>query len=166
MHSDAAAFLAHTVEPTVAEFENAPYDIRRGRLAAIVLYHMADHVALDGFASRDRKLMDQEIEAARARVQAKSPEFALIRDVADASKHAKLASSKKVPRQLSSAEQLSATPGLFQGPFGYGVFAEAAEVLATLDDGTTLPLLPAVRAVLTAWQSMIESPSSSLPCRE
>lgn len=155
MRPDAAAFLAHTVEPTVAEFEKQPYDIRLGRLAAIVLYHMADHFALDGFASRERKLMEQEINIARANVQAKCPEFVLIRDVADASKHAKLALSKNVPRQLSSADQLSATPGLFQAPFGHGVFAEAAEVVATLDDGTPRPLLPAVRAVLAAWKSMI-----------
>ena len=155
MHPDAAAFLAHTVEPTVAEFEEAPYDIRRSRLAAIVLYHMADHFALHGFASRERKLMDQEIEAARASLQAKCPAFVLIRDVADASKHAKLASSTKAPRKLSSAEQLSATPGLFHAPFGCGVFAEAAEVLVTLDDGTILPLRPAIRAVLAAWKSLV-----------
>ncbi|WP_258531646.1 hypothetical protein [Xanthomonas oryzae] len=155
MRPAAAAFLAHTVEPTVAEFEKAPYDIRRGRLASIVLYHMADHFALDGFTGNDRKLMDQKIEAARAAVQAKAPQFVLIRDVADASKHAKLASSKKAARQLTSTEQVSATPGLFQAPFGYGVFAEAAQVLVTLDDGTTLPLPPAVRAVLAAWKSMV-----------
>ena len=155
VRSETADFLAHIVEPTVAEFEEAPYDIRRGRLAAIVLYHLTDHFALDGFTSRDRKLMNIEIEAVRARVQAKCPEFLLVRDVADASKHAKLALSRKEPRQLSSAEQLSATPGLFEAPFGEGVFAEAAEVLATLDDGTTLPLLPAVRSVLAAWKSLV-----------
>ncbi|RBH87345.1 hypothetical protein BRL93_19410 [Xanthomonas oryzae pv. oryzae] len=116
---------------------------------------MADHFALDGFTGNDRKLMDQKIEAARAAVQAKAPQFVLIRDVADASKHAKLASSKKAARQLTSTEQVSATPGLFQAPFGYGVFAEAAQVLVTLDDGTTLPLPPAVRAVLAAWKSMV-----------
>ncbi|NYE28593.1 hypothetical protein HDE78_001549 [Rhodanobacter sp. K2T2] len=153
--SNASMFLAHTVEPTVAEFEKAPYDIRRGRLAAIVLYHMADHFALDGFANRERKLMDQEIANVRTGVQAKCPDFAIIRDVADASKHAKLASSIKVPRQLSSAEQLSATPGVFQAPFGYGVFGEAAEVIVTLDDGTTLSLLSAVRTVLATWRSML-----------
>lgn len=155
MRPAAAAFLAHTVEPTVAEFEKAPYDIRRGRLAAIVLYHMADHFALDGFTSRDRNVMDQEVEAARATIRANAPDFVLIRDVADASKHAMLALSKKAPRQISSSEQVSATPGLFEAPFGYGVFAEAAEVFVTLDDGTTLPLLPAVRVVLAAWKSMI-----------
>ncbi|MFL7956389.1 hypothetical protein ACKAWT_08475 [Xanthomonas vasicola] len=153
--SNASIFLAHTVEPTVAEFEKAPYDIRRGRLAAIVLYHMADHFALDGFESRDRTLMDKEVANVRACLQAGCPDFAIIRDVADASKHAKLALSKKVPRQLSSTEQLSATPGIFQAPFGYGVFAEAAEVIVTLDDGTTLSLLPAVRTVLATWRSML-----------
>ncbi|WP_225210106.1 hypothetical protein [Xanthomonas bonasiae] len=154
VRSNASTFLVYTVEPTVAEFEKEPYDIRRGRLAAIVLYHMADHFALDGFASHERKLMDQEILNVRERVHATCPDFTIIRDVADASKHAKLAPSRRAARQLSSAEQLSATPGLFQAPFGYGVFAEAAEVIVTLDDGTTRPLLPAVRTVLTTWRSM------------
>ena len=155
MRPNAAAFLAHVVEPTVAEFEMAPYDIRRGLLAAIVLHHMTDHFALDGFASHNRQLMNREIEAARACMQARCPDFILIRDVADASKHAKLASSKEVPRQLSSSQQLSATPGLLEAQFGHGVFAEGAEVFAVLDDDTTHPLLPAVRAVLTAWKSML-----------
>ena len=155
MRPNASTFLSHTVEPTVLEFVNVPYDIRRGRLAAIVLYHMADHFALDGFASRERKLMDREIEAARESVRSKSPEFALIRDVADASKHAKLALSRNAPRQLSTSEQVSATPGLFQAPFGVGVFAEASQVLVTLDDGTVLPLLPAVCAVMAAWKTLV-----------
>ena len=153
MHPAAAEFFTHMVEPTVAEFEQAPYDVRRGRLAAIVLYHMADHFALSSFMGCDRELMNQEIEAARAVVHAMAPEFLLIRDVADASKHAKLAQAKRAPRQVSTTEQVSATPGLFEAPFGS--FSEAAEVLVTLDDGTTLPLAPAIHAVLAAWRSMV-----------
>ncbi|PZP32541.1 MAG: hypothetical protein DI603_10180 [Roseateles depolymerans] len=116
---------------------------------------MADHFAMDGFAARDWKSMRTEIDAARERIQALCPAFELIRDVADASKHAKLATQKNVPRQLSSADQVSASSGLFGAPFGCGVFAEGAEVTATLDDGATKALMPAVRAVLAAWKSMI-----------
>lgn len=154
---NAKNFFLGTVRPTVAEFERESFDLRRARLAAIVLYHMADHFALDGIALRDRSYMDKQIADIRARILEQCPEFALIGDVADASKHAKLATRPNHPRQLSSVEQISASPGMFQAPFGEGLFAEAVEVVVTLDDGRPRPLLPSVRAVLAAWSAVFES---------
>ncbi|MEW5903364.1 MAG: hypothetical protein AB1722_03345 [Pseudomonadota bacterium] len=161
MASEAANFFAFTVKPTVSEFLANPRDIRRGRLAAIVLYHMADYLALEGYAGHERKEMDERLNAVREKLTAQCPDFSLIRDIADATKHAKLSAPKKAPsRQLSSSQQLTRTPGLFQAPFGQGVFAEAAIVFATLNDGTTKPLLPAIHSVMAAVEEQLQCGSS------
>ena len=144
------------VEPTVTEFIQSPYDIRRGLLAAMVLNHMADHVALEGISSTDRQSMDCHVKKIRESMLAICPEFQFIQDIADATKHAKLSiprNKNTPPREVASSNQISATPGFFHAPFGDAVFGEAVVVFATLKDGSSKPLLPAVEAVLQAWRS-------------
>lgn len=54
-------------------------------------------------------------------------------------------------RTLSSSDQISATPGLFNAPFGWGVFAEAAQVTVVMDDGTSVVLQDAIEDVVAMW---------------
>lgn len=155
MPSTAKTFFSLMVEPTVAEFIQFPFDIRRGLLAAMVLNHMVDHIALEGCTSTDRLHMNILLKTTRDSMLKNCPEFQFVQDVADATKHSKLFVSKKVgsaPRGVSSSSQISSTPGLFQAPFGEGVFAEAVVVFANMKDGSSKPLLPAVQTVLAAWK--------------
>lgn len=156
MPSKAKTFFSMMVEPTVAEFIQYPFDIRRGLLAALVLNHMADHIALEGCTSTDRSHMNNLLKTTRDSMLLNCPEFQFIQDVADATKHSKLSTSKTVgsaPRDVSSSSQISSTPGLFEAPFGEGMFAEAVIVFVNLKDGSSKPLLPAVQTVLAAWKS-------------
>ena len=147
--SEAADFYASTVKPTVSEFLSNPRDIRRGRLAAIVLYHMADYLAFDGYPRQGRGEMDKRLNAVRDELTARCPDFALIRNIADATKHSKLSIPKNAPpREISSSQQITGSPGLFHAPFGEGVFAEAAIVFVTLADGTIKTLEPAMISVM------------------
>ncbi len=152
MPASASHFFASMVEPTVAEFVANPLDIRRGRLTALVLHHMVDHFALDGYVGNDTR---KRIDDVRTGLRTAWPDLPFIEDVADATKHARLDIRKSNPRYLSSSEQLSVTPGLFQAPFGEGVFSEAAIVFATLDNGSSKALLPAVCSVLAAWKTKL-----------
>lgn len=142
MCSQAADFFNVTVKPTVSEYLTNLQDIRRGRLASIVLYHMADYCALDESST---------VSDLHVKLIARCPSFNLIRDVADASKHGRLRVQSKISRTLSDSQQLVASPGLFQVPFGCGVFAEAVEVYAVLDSGEEQRLEPAVRLVVAMW---------------
>ncbi|MFZ2265997.1 MAG: hypothetical protein WAV95_00310 [Azonexus sp.] len=162
MISEAADFFASTVKPTVDEFFYDPRDVRRGRLAALVLYHMAEHLALDGHTGRDKKEMDRKGDAIREKLKAQCPDFSLIGDIADATKHAKLFVRTKAPREVSSSQQITASPGpgLFQAPFGEGLFAEALFVFAILDDGTAKPLEPAIRSVMAALEELLAGSQS------
>lgn len=83
--------------------------------------------------------------------------FLLIRDIADASKHAELQIAKNIPRELSSSEQITRSPGLFEAPFGEGVFSEAVIVFALMDDGGKKPIAPAIRSVKEMWENKIFS---------
>ncbi len=161
MASEAADFFTWTVKPTVSEFLVNPRDIRRGRLAAIVLNHMADYLALEGYVGHERCEMDSGVKAVREKLTARCPDFSLIRDIADATKHAKLSAPKKGPlRDLSSSQQITRSPDIFQAPFGEGVFAEAVIVFATLNDGTVKPLEPAIHSVMAALEEQLAGVAS------
>ena len=153
----AANFFVSTVKPTVNEFLNDERNIRRGRLASIVLYHMADYWNLECCASTDRAVINSSLDKLRVELISRCPDFSVIRDVADASKHAKLFDSKKLPRELSSSEQITRPPGGFETPFGTAVFNEASIVMITLDNGTVRPLLGAVQSVLSMWENMLSA---------
>jgi len=157
MPSSAANFFNATVKPTVDEFFGDVGNVRRGRLAAIVLYHMADHAALDGYAGNDRKIMNERLEALRKELTNACPDFSLIGDIADASKHARLSVPKKTLRQISTVEQLNRPPGIFGAPFGTGFFAEASWVVVTFDDDRTRPLAEIVRSVMQMWEDRLKS---------
>ena len=157
MSSQAADFFASTVKPTVAEFLANVRDIRRGRLAAIVLYHMADYLALEGYTVQDRKVRRERLDKLHEELISECPDFSLIGDIADASKHAQLSVPKKSVREVSSSKQIKSSPGLFQSPFGEGVFAEAAIVFAVLDNGAHKPLEPAIRSVIAMWEAKLSA---------
>jgi len=145
----ATNFFTFTVKPTVDEFLNDLGNVRRGRLACIVLYHVADYWALGVHGK------DSPITSLHKELILECPEFNLVRDVADASKHAQLFKQKAIPRMLSSSEQVTRPLGIFQAPFGEGVFSEASIVMVTLDDGATHPLPDAVRSVLSMWERKV-----------
>ncbi|MFM0128771.1 hypothetical protein [Paraburkholderia sediminicola] len=125
-------------------------------MAAIVLYHMADHAALEGYAGNDRKIMNERLEALRKELTDVCPDFSLIGDIADAPKHARLSVPKKGPRQISTAEQPTRPLGMFEVPFGAAVFGETSWVVATFDDGRVRPLAGIVRSVMQMWENKLQ----------
>jgi hypothetical protein len=146
--SRARDYFTTIVRPTADEFLSNVGDIRRGFLAAIVLYHLVDYWDLENNPTK------HSLEAMRQSLVKLCPDFALIRDVADASKHAQL-TRREPPLKLSSSEQITQTPGLFRAPFGFGVFSQAVEVLVKLNDETSRPLAGIVRAVLSMWEGQL-----------
>ena len=146
MPSGSADFFHTVVQPTVTEFIDAPGDVRLARLAAITLYHMADYWREEHRASYS------SLNDLHAELIAECESFKMIRDIADASKHAKLDHPAKIPRTMTTSKQLSRPAGLFQAPFGMGVFAQASQVTATLNNGKIECVLPKVWDVLEMWE--------------
>lgn len=156
MPTTAKDFFGLMVEPTVTEFTKSPYDLRRGLLAALVLHHMVDYLAVENATSTDRKSLKDLLHSKRKHIIEKCPEFEFIRDVADATKHCKLSTDPKKPRDVPSSSQLSGTPGMFEAPFGEGVFAEAAEVYVVMKDNSNKLLLPAITTLFDTLRSEIQ----------
>lgn len=161
--ASAADFFVSTVKPTAQEFLDDFRNVRRGRLAAIVLHHMADHAALEAYSGSDRRVMQDLVDALRKELVDACSDFALIHDIADATKHARLSIPKQSTRQISTAEQLTRPPGMFQAPFGQGVFNEASWVIVTFDDGKTRPLAGIVRQVPMMWEAKLYPVGPFLP---
>jgi hypothetical protein len=143
------------VRPTVTEFFQNATDTRRGRLAAIVLYHLADHWLLDQPGIDPSRHNGDKLAQLHSLLIGECEAFGIIRDIADASKHAELFVQAKNPRRLSSATQVTRSPGIFEAPFGTAVFNEASIVMYTLDDRTSRPLVGAIRAVMDMWEQKL-----------
>ncbi|MEO6824632.1 MAG: hypothetical protein ABI167_07915 [Nitrosospira sp.] len=156
-------FFMVTVKPTVQDFLSARGDIRRAHLATLVLCHMADYWALDAYEGDDRD-MRECLEELHKALADECPEFLLIKEVADASKHAQLLTHKKgMPRELSFSERIRRPSG-FTDQFVEGKSDEATSVMATLLNGTTRPLAEAVQSVLFLWEKKLkEKRLSALP---
>jgi hypothetical protein len=137
-------FFERMVKPTVVEFLEEPTDIRRGLLAAILLNQMADYWAVEA------QVKPNEV---RRQLAAQCPEIFLIWDIADASKHARL--TQGLPRAVTQPSQVMRPPGLFEAPFGTGVFGEAAIVFVKPHEGPERELEPVVRVVLALWEERL-----------
>ncbi|MEY8710475.1 hypothetical protein [Mangrovibacter phragmitis] len=138
-------YFLYTVTPTLDEFYQTPYDVRKGRIAAIILHHTDDYIFL---ASQYHLNPYQRIKSFRD--EKLSPAInckyhSLIRDVCDASKHALL---DRTFDYIASQDQVQATPGLFQEPNGF--FAEASEVEVHSKDDGVIPLTLALRETYDA----------------
>ena len=155
MPTKATNFFNLIVKPTTEEFLNDIGNIRRGQLASIVLYHMADYWCDE--MNRSSQRFKKNLSEIHPMLISQCPEFGYIRDIADATKHVELHQQKKIPRKLSLSDQITQPPGLFNAPFGSGGFNEASIVEFALDDGTKLQLDAAVRSVLSFWDRCINA---------
>jgi hypothetical protein len=151
MPINAADFFSSIVRPTVDEFLDNTGDLRRGFLAAIVLYHTADYwwsenkTTYPGLTSLHEALIRNR------------PEFKVIRDVGDVAKHGELHNrQRRIPRILSSSENVKARDDFFSD--GFSIFSYVPDVKYTLDDGSSGSLEGVVRSILSMWETMLQQP--------
>ena len=141
-------YYENTVQPTVAEFLRDRRDERRGRLAAIVVDHIRDYVAvIEG--KKACKVYDERKAGFAALVA--------VKDACDASKHRILDSSKRL---IKDSSQVKATPhpGFFDEPFGF--FGDASHVFLITNevqaDGTSgINLGNAIMEVMAYWDKYL-----------
>lgn len=138
--ADLRDYFLYTVEPTLNEYLQSPLDIRKGRLAAIVLHHTDDYIfntfvkdQSDSVNSFRKKHLNEALN---------SRYHSLVRDVCDASKHKIL--TKRLNTEINDQNQVQQTPGLFDAPFGFGVFAESAAVEIHANSGDVILLTEAL----------------------
>lgn len=123
------------VKPTVDDFLRDKTNLRKGRLAAIVLDHVRDYRAIqEGLESKKGELNPPN--KVLEKMKEVCPDGVFIRDVCNASKHGILTNSPKdIPRTLSKANQIRAeqNEGMFGAPFGQSMFGESNYVFIKFD---------------------------------
>lgn len=116
--------------------------VRLGTTAASALFHLREHVP-------------EALRPSKEELAERCPEYDLIADVANASKHAAL--TRGSPR-LRHIDQVSEV--LIQTKYAddEGEYTSAqAEVWLTLDDGTVLTLASQINSVLEMWASILRT---------
>ena len=148
-------FFDNVVKPTVDEYLARPENVRRGRLAAIALNHVVDYWHEDTHES---------LTAIRATLRADTPipgypdhsSSDVLRDVADASKHAKL---NRADSRLTNADQVKkqligamGTAPMGMVPMG---MLKAVDTRVTLNNGQSFMLSYAIRNVAEVWHKKL-----------
>ncbi|MFB4360908.1 hypothetical protein RAC65_09590 [Pantoea sp. BS_8] len=143
-------YFEQTVRPTVDEFYADEMNMRRGPIAAIVLYHVYDYAKSNGFGKPGDSLQGKNKML-----------YEVVHAVANASKHFQL-HQHAIARHV---EQIASdhNEGLFSAPFGDGVFTEANGIYLILDepqshdgrDFERVELKSAIKFVFTFWESEI-----------
>lgn len=123
------------VKPTVEEFLQHKSDLRRGRLAAIVLDHMRDYLAIRLNRNHEWSITEKLL---KEEIYEYCPDVALIRDVCNATKHGVLRAgneNNKIPKNINSTDQIKAesNDGIFIAGFSSGMFQESNYVYIKFD---------------------------------
>ena len=151
--SRAHLFYDEHIVPTVSEWEASPLEPHRAMNAAVSLNQMADHFFHEYHADPGKVLGASSVSAFRNALTASTPEFGLIRDVADAHKHFKL---DRPNRKITDASQATqGSMGWGEAAWGEGQWGSPPEIVVTYDDGTKHHFSTAVRKVMAMWKGKL-----------
>ena len=153
-------YFENIVRPTVNEYlsETGRYNIRRAKLAAIVLEHMIDYYYLE------HSVQKYEV---RENIKTQCPSYSIVKSVANATKHRLLVTSdkngnlKRTDKNIENVEQVKCPSGLFEKPFGYGCFAEQIEVYMVDNNGNKISIEKHIRELLDFWEKNYKNRSFS-----
>ncbi|MPS62149.1 hypothetical protein [Acinetobacter sp.] len=149
-------YYLNIVKPTVDEFLKDKSNLRRGRLAAIVVDHVRDYRAVQLGITPNKVLESMESECRDA---------VFIRDVCNASKHAILNQPAKIPRTFTHTKQVMAekNEGAFAAVFGEAMFGESNYVFIKFDEDqelngkliSTRSLHESINQVINYWDKLL-----------
>ena len=164
-------YFEEIVKPTVDDFLKDKTNIRKGRLAAIVLDHMRDYRVIQLDIKSEKRVSPTEVLLNE--IKQECFDLVLIRDVCNASKHcilrsySKDQSNVKNPRNLTKTSDIRSekNAGIFGAPFGTSeaLFGESNQVYMKFDQEITLKdkavssrfLHESINEVLEYWQKTL-----------
>lgn len=149
-------FFRETVEPTVEEFLADRRNIRRGRLASIVLSHMVDYWYVDH--NHESKTEIRRKLKSKTCINDDYSFFQAVWDVSDASKHAIL--TEQGQHVLKDARDVKQNRVGAMGTVPMGMDPMGAlipnDVIVVIDDGKQYSLSCAVSRVMDVWKQMLD----------
>jgi hypothetical protein len=155
--SGARAFFEGDVEPTVSAWRASPTDLRLAKHAAISLNHLVDYFFHDFHNVAPHRVFNKKnLIGFRRELCVRFPNFALIRDVAEAHKHVEL---NRTDRVLTSTNQTTVgNLGYGEAEFGIGTYGGGPEVVVELDSRVRRHVSAAVGDVESMWESLLAEP--------
>lgn len=142
------------VWPALDAWSGDPTDLRLALSAVLPLYHTADHV-WHSYASVDpaKVLGTSSPSQYRSILAQLHPEFAIVRDVAEAHKHCSL---DRLTRVVTNAAQTQpGSLGYGEGGYGTGPFGGGPSLIVELDDGSRVHLSAFVGYVCSMWEDLL-----------
>ena len=150
----AQEFFDTHVTPAVNDWRDSPNDIRKAMHAAVELNQMADYFWHE-FSSSDPSRVTGSTSAGEFRKELghRVPDFAVLRDVAEAHKHMKIS---RAGRYVTSAGQtVTIKLGWGEAEFGEDEWGGSKSIVVTLDDGTRKRLKYLIEGTVKMWESLL-----------
>jgi hypothetical protein len=147
-------FFERHVRPNYEEWRQAPLDERRAKNAVSEANNMAER-AFHYWRDRDPNQIYGARNAGQYRRELAArecPDFALVRDVADAHKHVQL---DRGSRQVTRHDQTAAEPTRWN-EVRWNEAPWNGQLVVTLDDGTRRPLRDIMRNVIAMWERLLD----------
>ena len=148
-------FFERHVKPNYALWQATLLEEHLAKNAVAEANNMAAHV-FHYWKNRDRS----EVYGARSEAEyrdelakpERTPDFGLVRDVADGHKHVELTRPSRVTR---SDQTQTGSLAWGQGGFGEGVYGGGPQLVITLDDGSKRALSAVMKNVMEMWKQLL-----------
>jgi len=158
--NSARDFWDKIAKPDYEDFRDNTADLRTAFHAAVSLFHVSDWVWKDNENKRHAVFdVNDEYKLRDYIIDKECPDFELIRDVANSSKHFRLSppSAKRPPKKVPSATKItSQTTGFGVGPYGEGTFGGTLQVIVEVS-GDMRPLSAIAKNVYEMWDRLFEA---------
>lgn len=151
----ARAFFVVHVLPAARESAELPDDLRLAMIAAVAVNQMADHFwhAYQGDEA-ERVFGTTTVKGFRAELAKRQPEWAVIRDVAEAHKHVRL---DRPSRTLTSASQTEVrTTPYGAGAYGAGPYGGTPSLVVALDNGQLVHFPGLLTKTVAMWEALTQ----------
>jgi len=132
--SSARDFWIKVAQPDYEDFRDNPANLRKAFHAAMSLYHVVDWVWGDYESSPPLVFNASSLDDLRSHIEHNEcPDFGLIRDVSDSSKHFRLGRSSATV--TSATEVITRGTGYGEGRYGEGPWGGSSRVVVELNSG-------------------------------
>jgi hypothetical protein len=149
-------FFDRHVRPNYEEWLRHPLDERCAKNAVQDANNMAARV-LRYWQDLDRSQVygcgaEDETRYREELVERECPDFAWVRDVAEAHKHGVL--TRSLPKRVVTRHDQTAATGFGKGPYGKGPYG--GQLVVKRHDGTSRPLADIMRNVIAMWERLLD----------
>lgn len=154
MSTPAHTFLQTHVVPGINDFGASPLDIRKAMNSAVALNQLADYFWRSYSKTDSARVFHAEnVGAFRDELGKRHPEFAIVRDVAEAHKHMTLNRTSRVV--TGSAQTAVGSTGYGVSGYNTGPWGGGPSIVVDLDNGSQIHFSSVAKTVFDLWQVML-----------